>query len=542
MELRFLEALEGNPGDLETFFTLLEECLKESPDAFIEYVDLLDDALMEGALHDKRWKLKRWVVDKAPPKEMDWDGLLRHMVDCYPGHPTLAFLATHVRKEYRKSPRKTLDLLETLIPFVPGTVVRFQKRPGKITEANERLGVFKVRLDDGETVSVPFKSAPRFLTRLSQGSPSGASRPDPASLRKMAHDDPQAFLAHLCENPYTPMTLGDVTLIVKDVLEEGEITSWWEKVTTTLPMVKLQKGTRISFRLVRDDAEVLDLFTSMDGRERLTFVSANARRFPHLKETFLPGITANYGSKDPELAFRTFKTIRKVYGEEAASWADLFARYSPAEIYLSAGGSRDRLGILMEMPADQDFLELLKGETDENCITELWKRIDREDLFDLVTSQPVTYPAAFIHALGRVGSDETITERASNHPLSILQSVLDAYTSKVFTNLRDALNGVWGQGKGANYLLKNHLQAEEARELLSYLEDIRTMNPSAFPHDALKNAIILVFPELAARQGTLWCTRPSLTLKEKELEHLVATEIPATRKAVSERLFSAAMD
>ncbi|HPR62663.1 MAG TPA: GreA/GreB family elongation factor [Thermoanaerobaculia bacterium] len=532
VELQYLKMLEEKPEDLSSIFSLLLALEGEERKKIPEYISLLDETLATRGNHVSRWEVAKWRLEHAPEGKEDWENIWSHFLECHPGHPVVKDIMAHMKKDYRKSPRKILSTLEELLELTPESIVKFQGKPGKILEFNSNLGVFKVRLDSGQTVSVPLRAATKFLTVLSSGvSTAKSSKED---QRSEILNDPRAYLDSVFRDRDVSVTVDDLRTMLRGLLEDEEIPRWWDDVRKKIPFITIPQGSRHSYRPAKDPEEPLRMAQSMDAKDRLTFINTNLPAFPGLKEGFLSLLRDEMDKSDPVVTYRTWKALQKHSPETAPLIQDIFLSHSPEILYSSLPGYRERLEILPVISDPAVLSKLLMVEAHPDCLKEIWNRLQDEKAADNIFSKPAEAPRAFIFLMNLIGEDPVITDLAGHLTSGLLQAAIEAFTLPAFDTLTTDLGSLWGPEGGAVRLLRGKIRQDEAAEVLEFLDETASRHGGFPQYDAIRAQFLMAFPDLAKSDSALWCTRASLEAKEKEFEQIMRKEIPKARKAVSE--------
>jgi transcription elongation GreA/GreB family factor len=529
LESKFLEQLEADPADLEGLAPLVEAVRADEPKRAREWIALWDDTLREKGMHRQRWDLLLWQSRAFHTHPQEWDAV----VDLYgrlgtlPGEPKALLDGLH--KDYKKFPARTLQTLDDLTFLAPEMVVRFQGKPARVVEINYPLKVVKVRPEGGGPIPVPFGATGRFIERLThRPAASGVASPAPPPAEARAR--PAAFLRALLKDPSKPVTLDEIRELVRDILEPGEVEAWWKRCVQTVPLMKLPSGRRMRYRAAERPQEVLDEARVLGGRERLSFIAANAPLFPALADGFKELAREVLGNERPEAAYQAFKTLAKLSPGEAPSWDLLFATFAPRDLYETLPG-RERLTLIPEIGDPEVLRALFLREDNAACLGALWERVHAPALAEGLMDRPDQNPAAWLFLMDRLDADPDLAA-LPHRPLDLLAAALNAYPAPAFGRHTAGLNRLWEPRGAASKLLKR-ITPQEAAELALLLDELEEMK-KGYPVGAIRNRLLMDFPELKQEEAPLWCTARSLERKRAEIERLLREEIPAIRAAVKE--------
>jgi len=534
LEIRFKEFLKRDPADIAGLSAFLEPHLGKAGGRARECVHRWDVALKENVLLEERWTLAKWRARVLNGHGLSWEEAVEIFRDCAEIPPDYPAITECLQKDYKKTPERALLTLEDVCALAPEMVVRFQGKAARIHEINTALKVVKVRLEGGSLISVPFGSTGRFIDKLASTRNAPSAKLDPPDLMDLAQKDPKAFLQKVLRRPEEPVSFEDIRELLKDLLPEEGLKKWWDRTVDEIPLIRLPFGKTMQYRLADNPDEVESLARRFEGSKRMAFISANASVFPDAVPAFRAMLEGEIRDGDAPSAYRAFKRLMKVDPSHKPSWSLLFDRFPPATLYPELPGSRDRLGLIQEITDSAALSALLKREDNPACIEALWARVGGIDTALEIFHKPDSAPAVFIFLLARVGADSALTEAARRMGGTLLTACLEAYRAPGFARLIPELNNQWDPAVGAGFLLGLIEQAEEARELLAFLDELQEMHVTSAPVAALKTRLLMRFPELKAPEATLWCTEESLRRKREELDRIMRDEIPRIRTAVKE--------
>jgi transcription elongation GreA/GreB family factor len=528
LESKFLEQLDSNPADIEGLGALVKQQREAEPKKAREWIALWEDALCEKGLHLQRWKLLLWESRELKIHPQEWEQVadLYGKMGTLPGNPRALLEGLH--KDYKKFPERTLQTLDDLTSLAPDMVVRFQGRPARIAEINFPLKVVKVRPEGGAPVPVPFGATAKFIERLTHRPAGGGATP--ALTREAALERPAEFLRALLKDPARPVTLEEVKELVKSVLEPGEVEAWWKRCVQSVPLMKIPSGKRMQYRAASRPEEVLEEARKLQGRDQLAFVAANAPLFPALSDGFQAIVRDALGRERPEEAFQAFKMLGKLDPKAELSWDILFGAFSPRELY-DALPARDRLALIPEIADGELLRSLLREEENAGCIEALWDRVHGAPLAEEFMDRPDRNPAVWLFLMNRLDADPDLAA-LPHRPLDLIAEALNAYPASAFGRHSAGLNRLWEAQGAATKLLKK-ITPEEAGELVLILDELEEMK-KGYPVKAIRNRLLMQFPELKQEEAPLWCTAPALEAKRAEIERLLHEEIPVIRAAVKE--------
>jgi len=534
LENRFLSRLEKNPADVRGLTSFLEPLAKQNPFKVQTCAALLDDMLKEKALLKERWFLAKWRARVLDGHGFGWEEALAVYREAGPVPENFDAVSEVLMKDYKKFPERTLTTLEEVCALAPEMVVRFQGKPARIHEVNIGLKVVKVRLEGASLVSVPFGAAGKFIRRLAPTDAPSRAQADPEALRRLAQEDPKAFLKQVLRHPHDPISFDDIRELLKGLLPEENLVEWWDEAADAIPLVRLPGGKKTIYQMVESPEAVEQMARGIDLSKRLNFIAANARYFPALAPAFRELVKSGLEAEDAAAAYRAFKLLRKIFPDEGTGWDMLFRNFTPQQLYAGLSGSRDRLNLIQEVSDKVLLAAFFKKEDNTACLEALWEKLGDEGLVSELLHKPDASPSAFLFLMGRVGSDAFMTGMAEKMGPGLLMACLEAYRTPAFARLLQALHGIWDAKVGAGYLMGLIAHEEEAREMMGLLEELDEMHVHAAPVTVLKSRLIVRFPGLKKAEDVLWCTEVSLRRKHEELDRIVKEEIPRFRTMVKE--------
>jgi transcription elongation GreA/GreB family factor len=552
LEGEWLTSLEQDPTDLDYFVGVARALVGNGQEGRArDLLEMLDEQLREAGQWAVRLKLLKRTGPLLIPPEKIHPTIVSTLGKLYSDRGTYKglFEAVGLHRAPQDIPKtwEKVDRLETLLSFDVGTVVAMEgKGVGRVVEANLGLESFKVDFERNKGLMVGFKAAPKLLQPLSQTHVLRRKIEEPQALKALP---PPELLRAVLESYNRPLTAGEVRDILHGIVGESQWTSWWAAARKH-PQVVASGGGRQTYHWAETSGDALDsvwrAFEKSDSRgkvDRLKREGARERKLRDRMAADLTKVAEASMDSDPGLAFEIWFALERTGGAPSdVDWApDALLADQPARVF---AGIEERLlrerayTMVRERRDDWPnlFRDALGKESDPRALEVLAdglaqgapKELDR--FLDGLLAQPHRNPAAFTWLAERAAADEALRAR---NPLRLLQQILTAINRDEFATFRVRLLALAESGNTVPRLLA-HLGEDQAAQAEDAVQRAAALEP--FQREQLVNAIQLRFPAQRKESGVapLYAVRESIEEKRAELQHILAKEIPANRKAIEE--------
>jgi transcription elongation GreA/GreB family factor len=337
------------------------------------------------------------------------------------------------------------------------------------------------------------------------------------------------------------------------VVTEAQWTSWWAAARKHPQVVSAGAG-RQTYRWAETSGDALlaawSAFAGAPPRRKIELLRKEGARDPELRARMAEDLVAigdEAAAEDPGLAFEIWFALERTGGAPAGlAWEPdvlLSADRDVTGLSRLFAGIEERLlrerAYAMVRERRQDwtaaFREALAVESDPRALDLLADGLaqgaprELERYVDGLLAQPHRNPAAFTWLAERAARDEALRAR---NPLRLLQQALGAALRDEFAPYRLRLLALAESGNTFPRLL-GHLTADQAAQAAEAVHRAAGLEP--YQREQLATALELRFASLRKDTATpLYATQAAIEGKRAELQHLLAVEIPANRKAIEE--------
>jgi len=453
-----------------------------------------------------------------------------------------------------------VERLHAMMPYDIGTIVAMDGRGvGTIVEANFQLGKLRVDFARHAALNVGFRAAPKMLEPLDPDHILRRKVEDPATLKKLAEDDPPELLRIVLESRGTDMAAGDVRKDLAGVVSKSKWTTFWNAARKHPQVVVHGKGRQSYSWAASSDHAVETVWVAFEDappRKKLELLHREGEREEELAERMaasLVGMGHEVADSEPGLAFEIWAALdRAGYApdDDSPFSPDALFAGTAREVAVVLNGIEDRSfreRAYQRVRQSRDdwrdvFAERLPKEADPKALDFMYRALREDDdgdgipkelgrFLDGLLAQPHRSPSAFVWMAERALDDLDLILR---NPLRMLQQLLTGIGRDEFKEYRVRLRKLLEKGGAASKIFPelSSEQAETATEAIhraGYIED--------YEREELQRALELSHPELkgeSAKTDVLWATEASIEAKTKQLEDISRRELPANRKAIEE--------
>ncbi len=555
---------EGKGQSIEEFWLSKLEAGVNDPDPFLaanlalrragkkKEALLLLELAWEQAREQKAWRavrafaeecLRLGVGDQAKLRA-DLEEAIRHLWD---GRPSLAALLAHFNLRQHKNPVDACEELETWLRHDVGEVFAMAGRgPGRVVEANPKVGVLRLDFEKEKKVPVPIGAASRYLTPLPPGHFLRRRLEEPETLRQELLSDPQAALVALLRCFPQPLSVSEIRDAIGPLLADGEWASWWNKAKQAKEVLAEGKGASTRYRAVGEgkaEEELAQRFAVAPLSEKVE-LARRAKRGTPVAAEMARLLLAEAENAAPAEAFAAMTAARRLGAAEDAlqrAWEALRRRVNPLELLAVLADAADRESVLSDLAAAGDWESLLawlERETNPRLLRFMAESLlaaGQEAALQKFLAQvflhPARFAAAWVWALELEEGPVAAMVAGKKNAASLLR-VVDAGERKEFSPYRARIRALLSPTTWVGRVLREELTEELARRLYHILQ-----SPGVLREERgwLKRVLLSRFPNLAG-QPAVSDTVPALakTVRwlQDQLANLLYKEIPATLKAI----------
>lgn len=537
--------MESDPTDLDFFFALASAVKKKGGSGeAVSWLRFLADYQAERDDQDARLSVLTEIARMAPTDADIRSELETALRDRFAGHPAYRAVLDH-NPISGSDPAAAAARVRRWLSFVPGDIYAMAGRgAGRVVELNPALDVIRVEFGG---IRVPFSlvSGEKSLMRLPPGHFLRTKLEDPASLQRLAEEDPAESVRRQLESFGRPLTTAEIRENMSGLVDESRWTNFWAAARRH-PQLLLSgagKAAAVSWSASAGDAEesLRREFEEAEPPRKIELARKNAKRSKELARLFADGLAESAraaSGNDPALAWelsqaavRLAPDLPEAYPpDNLASLPDLPRLL--AQIRDHVARERAVEEIRLRRP---DWYEILSAhfarEEDGRVLAALYDRLGeqperREELRRRVLRSPRTAARAFVWFAERAQS-----ESPASVPPSVFFGLLDALRQEEFSGLRTRVKEFFEPGGLAVSLARSAASEEEARELLSALE--RAGGLEEHRRGVVREALLMKFPELRApAREYLYSTPEAIEERRRELAHLKSVELPANSEAM----------
>lgn len=555
---------EGRWERIEEFWLARLEADLDDPDPFLaanlalrragkkKDAHVLLELAWEQAREQKAWRAVRAFAEEclrlgvgdAARLRADLEEAIRQL---WAGRPSLPTLLAHFNLRQHKNPIEACEELETWLAHDVGEVFAMAGRgPGRVVEANPKVGVLRLDFEKEKRVPVPIGAASRFLTPLPPGHFLRRRLEEPAALREELLTDPQAALVGLLRSFEKPLSVSEIREAVGPLLADSEWAPWWNKAKQAKEVLAEGKGTGVRYRAVsagRAEEELARHFAAAPLAEKIE-LARRAKRGTAAASDMARLLLAEAHQAGPSEAFAAIAAARRL-GAPAAeldqAWQRLRSRVAPSELLAALGDAGDREAVLADLAGEGDWATLaawLEREPNPRLLRFVAEKLLAagqeaavQRFFAQVFLHPARYAAAWIWALELDEGPVAPLVAGKKNAASLLRLV-DAGERKEFAPYRARIRALLNPSTWVGRVLREELTEELAARLYHILQ-----SPGVLREERawLKRVVLARFPQLAgqpAASETVPALPKTVAWLQERLANLLYREIPATLKAI----------
>ena len=471
--------------------------------------------------------------------------------------PSLKALLQHFSLPTAKKPVEALDALETWLRFDVGQVVAMTGRgPGRVAEANPKLGVLRLDFEKQKRVPVPIDAAQKYLTPLPEGHFLRRRLEEPEALRRLAAEDPAGTLQQVLESSDGPLGVPEIKAMLDGIVAPEAWTSWWSRARKHPRLLASGKGTRVQYRLALAEGgqgvadEILREFERARFPEKVALARRQGTKDRELGAKLAEALVrqAPGQTRQPAVAWEAVILAGRLGapGEAVeAAQGELVAAVGAAALLAAVGDTGQRVALLdflrSHLPA-VEWMGVFAGRMESEGHPRALETIAaalvgagegaRVDTFlDQLILQPQKYPEAMVWA-SEDGHDAGVAALLEPRLTgALLVRLVDLAERSEFSGLKGRLKEVLSARGAAGRIVQERLAPEQGKRLLQILE-----RPGEMVEERswLRRSVTTRFPELRQQQGAapLPALAGTVTRLQKELQRLLEKEIPDTLKAI----------
>lgn len=537
--------MEAEPGNLPFFFAIASAVKKKGGGSqAISWLRFLADYQAERQDPDARLDVLGEVARMSPSDAEVRGDLERALRERFAAHPALAVLLRQHPLEAASDPAATADKVRRWLLFAPGDVCAMPGRgAGRVVELNPALDV--IRLDFGGTkIPLSLVSAEKALTRLPEGHFLRVKLEAPASLKRIAAENPAEAVRLQLESFGRPLTIAEVKENMAGLVDEVRWAGFWSAARKDPQLLVSGSGKNATVSWTESAAAAEDAlrreFTAAEPARKIEVARKNAARSEGLSAFFADGLAQEArraAGVAPALAWELSQATVKLLPEMAEPFAapELLAAPDLAHVLAQVHDHGARGKALDAVRAHrEDWLGILSEhflrEEDGRVLATLFawlgeKEERREEIVHRVLRSPRSAPRAFVWLCERLAADGT------RPPRSLFTALLEALRQEEFSGLRARVKEFFAPGGLAVSLVRGATSEEEAREWLGALD--RAGGLEEHRRGVVREALLMKFPGLRApAREYLYATPEAIEERRKELTRLKQVELPANAEAM----------
>ncbi|MGC8916069.1 MAG: GreA/GreB family elongation factor [Thermoanaerobaculum sp.] len=555
---------EGRWDRIEEFWLAKLEAGVEDPDPFLaanlalrragkkKDAHVLLELAWEQARQQGAWRAVRAFAEEClrlgvgdgPKLRADLEESFRKL---WSGRPSLSAFLAHFDLRHHKNPVEAAEELETWLRHDVGEVFAMAGRgPGRVVEANPKLGVLRLDFEKEKKVPVPIGAASRHLTPLPPGHFLRRRLEEPETLRQELLADPQSSLAALLRSFPQPLSVAEIRDAVGPLLADGEWAPWWNKAKQAKDVLAEGKGSAVRYRAVaagKAEEELAQRFETAPLAEKIE-LARRAKRGTPAAQHMAAKLLAEACEAPAAEAFAALTAARRLGAEATAleaAWRALRSRVPPLELLSALSEAGEREEVVHELVAEGDWESLaawLARETNPRLlrlVAEALLAAGQEEtlqrFFSQVFLHPARFAAAWVWALELAEGPVAELVAAKKNAASLLRLV-DAGERKEFSPYRARIRALLNPTSWVGRVLREELNEELGRRLYHLLA-----SPGVLREERawLKRVVLARFPQLGGQpvpSETVPALAKTKAWLEAQLAHLLYKEIPATLKAI----------
>lgn len=555
---------EGKGQSIEEFWLSKLEAGVDDPDPFLAANLALrragkkKDALLllelawEQAREQKAWRAVRAFAEECLRLGVGDAGKLRADLEesirqLWAGRPSLESLLRYFDLRRHKNPVDACEELETWLRHDVGEVFAMAGRgPGRVVEANPKVGVLRLDFEKEKKVPVPIGAASRYLTPLPPGHFLRRRLEEPEALRQELLSHPQAALVGLLRCFPQPLSVSEIRDAIGPLLADGEWASWWNKAKQAKEVLAEGKGASTRYRAVsegRADEELARRFAQAPLAEKVDLARRAKRGTPQAEEMARLLLT-EVAHAAPAEAFAAITAARRLGAAEEElqrAWEALRLRVDVLELLTVLADATDRESVLSDLVAEgawETLLSWLERETNPRLLRFMAEKLFEagqeaalQKFFAQVFLHPARFAAAWVWAL-ELEDGPVAALVAGKKSAAALLRLVDAGERKEFSPYRARIRALISPTTWVGRVLREELTEELARRLYHILQ-----SPGVLREERawLKRVLLARFPSLAgqpAASETVPALAKTVAWLQEQLANLLYREIPATLKAI----------
>ncbi len=556
IEEYWLARLEKGIGDGEAFAGALRALRSANKKTLA--ATLLEVAA-EEALSDGAWAGRKvFLCEMIRLNIGDGDKWRAGLGECvrrvWAGRPSLEKLLKQFPLAGSRKPLETLETLETWLAHDVGGVFSMAGRgPGRVVEANPKVGMLRLDFEKEKRVPMPIEAASKHLTPLPPGHFLRRRLEEKGALAAEVAADPQGGLAAILESFATPMGVPEIKAALSGLVDESQWTSWWNRAKKNHRVVASGSGTRVQYRLAAGggaEAEIREEFAAAALEQQVELARRHGGRSRELAAFMAaemlrrggePGTEAGVAWEALMLAARFGSPAADVESARAA----VLARDGAVPM-LGALGDAQQREIALDFVRDHDsdgwkgvFARWLEHETSTkllariaNALLDAGEAATVQTFFDQVLLHPAKHPAALVWLCEE---DDAVLlpfvdERRTG---SLLVRLVELAERKSFSSFRARLKEILSAGGLAGKIVQERLTVDQARRIVQIVEHPGEL---ADERNWLRRAVTARFPELrqTAEPDVVPALAATVARLQAELKNMLEKQIPETLRAIQE--------
>ncbi len=564
--LKEFEALiaEGKGQHIEEFWLSKLEAGLDDPDPFLAANLALrragkkKDALLllelawEQAREQKAWRAVRAFAEEclrlgvgdATKLRADLEESMRKL---WAGRPSLESLLRFFDLRQHKNPVDACEELETWLRHDVGEVFAMAGRgPGRVVEANPKVGVLRLDFEKEKKVPVPIGAASRYLLPLPPGHFLRRRLEEPQKLRQELLADPPAGLVALLRCYPQPLTVSEIREAVGPLLADAEWASWWNKAKQAKEVLAEGKGSSTRYRAVslgKAEEELAQRFAQAPLAEKVDLARRAKRGTPQAQE-MVRLLLAEVDQAAPADAYAAIAAAKRLGASEEdlqQAWASLRARVEPLQLLAALSDATDREAVLADLVSEgawESLVAWLERETNPRLLRFMAENLlaagqeaALQKFLAHVFLHPARFAAAWVWAL-ELEDGPVAPLVAGKRSAAALLRLVDAGERKEFSPYRGRIRALISPTSWVGQVLREELTEELAKRLYHILQ-----SPGVLREERawLKRVVLARFPQLAgqpAASETVPALSKTVSWLQEQLANLLYKEIPATLKAI----------
>lgn len=443
---------------------------------------------------------------------------------------------------------KALEKLDEFLSYDKGQYFYFERYGiGEVTEVLPSKREIVIDFEKRKRHFLSINVARGLLTPIPETHYLYLKHKDVETLKEMAARNPVELIKLMLQSFDAPLTAAFIKGHLNGIVEEQQLTKFWEKTRKELKKehdIKITGKTQKTYTYhpsAFDKAEVeIMAFHRASEIEKYLLAEAYAKKMPQVFEKIIPRLVEignKVHKKKPALALDILMLCDDVQLDAQFSYTkeSILEQTSIEQIVLDLHNLEHQKLLLHEMQEKNQkewpeiFKRLLFTATDPKLLNAIEEHLRAapetlKDVYYTIFSLPKHYPQQFQWILQKIQTGD-------------LQEYLNI---RFIPRLIESLNYVKGIKAMVSRILSldmfdnmmKNAAEHDARRILDTI-NMSTVLESYKKRDLL-NIIEFHFPHLFARESeVIYTTKASLESKKKELHKIITVEIPENKKEIS---------